>query len=233
MTPRLRVLLLPAFHSGLNPARIDAVLPRFDSTGWASVRSVIAQVHACLAGITQLGMYEAIPQDAFVDFWQNVWSWIKFLDEYESSLSGDDLLAPDATRYMGFLSLLRFLRYNETVGQLCDSDIDRWMVLGRAWRHFIEAENETAVPGLDDVAYFLGIWVQPNSWNSAAFEQLVRGAGGTRMDLGSLVVSHLKCLIPSPDSAVTQETIIHILSLICVIAGEKITGHNHDPDAPF
>ncbi|KAF7346703.1 MYND-type domain-containing protein [Mycena sanguinolenta] len=230
--PRHRPLLLPAFHSGLDPARIKKVLTLFDSLGCAaSVKSIIAQVEACLGAIGQLGMYNAIPHGAFVDVWENVWSWIQFLDEYQEVLFHDDVLSP-AIRYRGFLSLIRFLRSHDAVEAQIDSNLSRWGLLGRAWCHFIDAENEPDAAGLEDVTHFLGIWVRPNHWNSAALEELVRGAGGTREDLASLVVSHIRYFVPRPDCVVTQQTVVHILAIICIIGSEKITGHNN-PDRSF
>ena len=57
-------------------------------------------------------MCDVSPEDDFADLWKKLWPWIKFLDEYEESMAGDDFLFP-ATRYTGFLSFICLLRGNE------------------------------------------------------------------------------------------------------------------------
>ncbi|KAF7367963.1 hypothetical protein MSAN_00861500 [Mycena sanguinolenta] len=130
VAPEHLPFLLPAFCSPLDSTRIDVVLSRFDSSGWESVKPDIVQVHSCMGGIGHLSTYNAIPTGAFVDLWQILWPWIRFLDEYEESLSGDKCLS-SRSRYWRFLSLIRLMGRDEAAQELIDSTKGRWVVVGR------------------------------------------------------------------------------------------------------
>ncbi|KAJ6492064.1 hypothetical protein C8R45DRAFT_1212913 [Mycena sanguinolenta] len=173
IAPKYHPQLIPVFCAGLNPAHIPGILAQFDVMGWSSIRSEIVQGHLCIRGISELGILNAIVPGAFVDIWNHVWPWVEFLDEYEESLSDEDLL--DAkTRYSGFLSSMRSLNGSRAAEKMIDSTPDVYVVIGRAWRHFIDGEYEG---GLTNVSYFLGLWFKNTHWDSAAFDELILGAG--------------------------------------------------------
>ncbi|KAF7324314.1 MYND-type domain-containing protein [Mycena sanguinolenta] len=224
MAPKHRPLLIPVFCVGLKPANIPRILARFDSFGWTSIRSEIVQAHLCLRGIWELGNHKAIVTGAFVDLWKRIWPWVEFLDEYEETLSDEDFLDGE-TRYSGFLSLMRFLRGDKAAAHLIDSTPGLYVVVRSAWRHFIDAEDEA---GLADVSYFLGLLFK-NDWNAPTFDELIIGAGGTRSDLASIVVSHITHVLPDPDSPVTSQTIFHLVGIVYIVASESVTGYQ-DPE---
>ncbi|KAJ6586006.1 hypothetical protein B0H19DRAFT_1228164 [Mycena capillaripes] len=45
------------------------------------------------------------------------------------------------------------------------------------------------------------------------------------MVLASVVVSHINRALPSPDSAVTHQTIFHLVGIVYIVASETVTGH--------
>ncbi|KAJ6456742.1 hypothetical protein C8R45DRAFT_1034197 [Mycena sanguinolenta] len=168
--------------------------------------------------------HEVVPYDAFGDLWNRIWPWIQFVDEYDDYLSRDEYPAP-ALRYGIFLVLIRSLRCNAATKELIDSTLGRWVVLGRAWRHFIDAKNEA---GLNLVGYLLTLWHTQNLWKSADFEELVFGAGGTRTELASLALSDIRHFLPNADSPITLRTIDHICVLIR-LAGNYAGAKDPDP----
>ncbi|KAF7364410.1 hypothetical protein MSAN_01101800 [Mycena sanguinolenta] len=213
--------LLPAFHSALNTAHIPAILTRFNSLGLADIRTDVLQAHLCLGGMRKLAVSKVISADALPDLWRTAWQWIQFLDEYHDSFSGDSVDAD--TRYNTFLSLMRYLHGNDPQKPFFDSTTGVYVVVGRAWRHFIHGRDP--LRGLSDVSYFLGLWFKGSTWGSAALEELFVGSGGTRTDLASMVVSHIKRFLPNPDSVVTQETFFHFMGVLSMVAGKSVTGH--------
>ncbi|KAJ6481983.1 hypothetical protein C8R45DRAFT_1151310 [Mycena sanguinolenta] len=220
------LLLLPAFFAPLDPARISAILTRFDSSGWLSIRADVVQAHMCLGAICQLGASMVIPTDAFPDLWRRVWPWIEFLDEYHEPLSGDGLLdglMDGETQYTAFLSLMRFLHNNVPTGPMTDPPTGMYVVVGRAWRHLLHGED--TLRGMPEVSHFIGLRLNNTTWNSAAFEELVVGAGGTRTDLASMVVSHIKRFLPDGNAVVTEETYSHFMGILPIVASESFTGH--------
>ncbi|KAJ6474277.1 hypothetical protein C8R45DRAFT_1160546 [Mycena sanguinolenta] len=228
LVPSHLLSTLPAFYAGLDPARIDTVLSRIDASGWGGVKPVIVHAVCCLSGIDRIMTHAVVADAAFGDLWHRIWPWIQFVDEYDDYLSRDEYTAP-AARYRTFLALIRSLCSHAATKELMDSTLGRWVVLGRAWCHFIDAQHE---PGLNLVGYLLTVWHIENFWKSADFEELVFGAGGTRTNLASLVVSHIRHFLPNPDSPVTQMTISHIFTFIR-IAGNQGGGGPKDPDPEF
>ncbi|KAJ6507067.1 hypothetical protein C8R45DRAFT_971447 [Mycena sanguinolenta] len=232
LAPEHSLSLFPAFHLALDPALISVVLSRFDSSGWDSIRSDIVRVHRCLSGLLQLATRKAIPPGASVHLWEHIWPWMQFLDECEETLSGNDFrdasFSPQS-RYFRFLSIIRFLRDDEAAKVVIDSTEGRWVVIGRAWRHFIHADNDL---GLDPIAHFLGLWPRAPHLKPCAFKELILGAGGTWTHLASLVVSHIKRCLPYPDSSFTQRFVIPVLGVIHILAHEN-AGENEDPYPVF
>ncbi|KAJ6506810.1 hypothetical protein C8R45DRAFT_970620 [Mycena sanguinolenta] len=153
------------------------------------------------------GPYRQIPSTALVDLWERVGPWIVFLDEYRDHLPGSDTLPPD-TRYALFVSFLRFMRKNDKVDQLIDESLALCVVVGRAWHHLSSSEDEEK--GLHFVSDFLVRWFKRTSWNAAAFEGLVIGAG-SRRKLASLVVTRFNRCLPSADSPVTDDVVSLLL----------------------
>ncbi|KAJ6477502.1 hypothetical protein C8R45DRAFT_1101831 [Mycena sanguinolenta] len=218
-------LLLPAFYTSLDPARISSILARFDSSGWPHISSEISQAHLCLRAISIIARAHAIPDGSFADLWKHVWPWIEFLDEYEDSLSGHDF--GDATvRYMVSLVIIRLLHNDEGARPLIDTTPGVYVVVGRAWRHFLREEGDK-YGGLFDVSYLLSVWTQNKDWKSSAFKEIVTGSGGTQADLASIVVSHIKYVLPFPDSPVLPQTTIHFIGLVSIVYSKTITGHRH------
>ncbi|KAJ6484099.1 hypothetical protein C8R45DRAFT_1148388 [Mycena sanguinolenta] len=172
------------------------ILSQFDSSGWASIGSEIAQAHLCLRGICMLWTHDAIVPSAFVNLWKNAWPRVKFLDEYEEHMNNDPVQISGRMRYATFVHV----------------------VVGRAWCHLIDTENEE---GLADVAHFLGDWFRNDDnddWNSAAIDKLIIGTGRTRGDLASIIVSHFTRILPNPDSPVTRQTLAHLARNLFLVA---------------
>ncbi|KAF7342925.1 MYND-type domain-containing protein [Mycena sanguinolenta] len=221
VAPNYRPFLLPVIYTVLNPARIPMILSRFDSSGSASINSDILATRFCLGGLLRLRQSKAIPIGAFADLWTVVWPWIEFLDEYEESLGVD--MAPAMARYEVLVSLIRFLHDDESAMQLIDSTPGVHVVVARAWSYFVIHGPET---GMSNVSYFIArLWKNPTTWDSAAFDELIVGAGGTRMDLASVVVSHLKRVLPHPYSRVTRDTVFYLVPIAYLVI-------NHQ-DPPF
>ncbi|KAJ6467243.1 hypothetical protein C8R45DRAFT_1019527 [Mycena sanguinolenta] len=213
--------LLPVPYSVLNPARIPEILAQFDTSGWRSIRRYIFQAHTSIRSILVLFSSEAIPLGASVDLWEAVWPWIAFLNEYEQSLSsGKDSIGEESPNaYKRYLALIRYLEKDETARQLIYSTAGLYVVVGRAWPYLIHADAET----LYSVSHFLAQWFGPDQWNPAAYEDVIVGCGGSRMDLATLIVSQIQRMLPRPDSTVTENTVLHLIGVLCI-------GHEPDPE---
>ncbi|KAJ6451321.1 hypothetical protein C8R45DRAFT_91834 [Mycena sanguinolenta] len=83
-----------------------------------------------------------------------------------------------------------------------------YVVVGRAWRHFIHAEGQNR--GIMDLSHLIARWLKPPSL------ELI-GAGGTRMNLASIVVSHIKDAMPTADTLITKQTLISLLGTIALL----------------
>ncbi|KAF7350639.1 MYND-type domain-containing protein [Mycena sanguinolenta] len=203
-------LLLPVFYACLDPAPISKIPANFDLFGWDGIKPYILQAYSSLNGIENLGLWGFIPPSACVELWDRIWPWIQFLEEYHECLT-----IGGCPRYAGFMSLICYL--NGEASQLIHSTPGLYVVVGRAWRYAITESKEGA---LLDVSFLLQRWFQKTDWNPATFEELILGAGGTWMDLALVVVSHIKHVLPKPDSSVTNETGLHLVTILCIVAGD-------------
>jgi hypothetical protein len=138
------------------------------------------------------------------------------LDEYH------DHLPPLETRYALYLSLFSWFRASSEADELIDTSVGLCAVVGRAWRHLIDEEDEK---GLTLVSQFLGLWFRHKTWNSAAFENLVNGVGGTLEDLASLIVLHIRRVLPNSDSTVTPQTISHLTGVLYLVDSGILRQH--------
>ncbi|KAF7360825.1 Family S53 protease-like protein [Mycena sanguinolenta] len=216
--PRFFPYLLPVIYIGLSTPPVREILGRFDSSGWDSIKSDIACVHICIHGLLFLEEFQAIHPGAYVYLWERLWLWIKFLDEHEDALCGDSYLPPEI-RYVRFVSAIHFLHADEETKTMIDSSSGLYVVIGRAWHHFIRTKHEG---GMAYVSYFLGGW-HPNhtARNSAAFSELLAGSGGMRMVLASMVVSHLKHVLPTPDCPVTDENASSLYGVFRILSSHN------------
>ncbi|KAJ6458207.1 hypothetical protein C8R45DRAFT_1183650 [Mycena sanguinolenta] len=187
----------------------------------------LVQAYFRLTGLSDLASYNAIFPNARQDLWSIVWPWVEFLDQYSEALADADAneLLDGESRYAGSLQLIRFLHAIETVGKLIDSTAGFYVVIGRAWPHLVHAEDEA---GLADVSYCFKLWFSRPDWVSNSLPDLILGTGGTRTDLASLIVSHIKRVLSNPDSTVTEQTVLHLVGILCMVTNESITGHQ-DP----
>ncbi|KAJ7649491.1 hypothetical protein DFH06DRAFT_1135098 [Mycena polygramma] len=86
-----------------------------------------------------------------------------------------------------------------------DSTGGAYVVVGKAWSHFVHRYGEDA-RHLYDVCHFLSfshvLWGNDRAreQNPFPFKGLITGAGGTRTDFASLVVSHLDRVVGDPDT---------------------------------
>ncbi|KAF7324232.1 MYND-type domain-containing protein [Mycena sanguinolenta] len=215
----------PVFYAALDPTRIPLVLARFDSSGWTSIKRDIIHVHRSLCGVLHLARLQAIHRGAFVDLWNTVWPWVVFLDEYEESIALDDILRAEI-RYLRFMRLIRFLHDDEATNRIIASPSGLYVVVGRAWRHLVHAKSDG---GISDVSHFLR-FLFDNDWDAAAFDELIVGCGGTRLDLAALIVSHIQRLLPSAHSSVTSETICHLMGIRWIVNCAAVP---HEPDPVF
>ncbi|KAJ7649497.1 hypothetical protein DFH06DRAFT_1208370 [Mycena polygramma] len=203
--PEYRTLLLPPFYANLDPAEIPLILESLDATPiqTEAIRFRIVQVLGNLKIVSILGRLNSVSLDAFVDLWLRVWPWIEFLDEYQDHVPGIEHFSR-TQRYSIYVALLLLFRHQNEASALMDSTGGAYVVVGKAWSHFVHRYGEDA-RHLYDVCHFLsfshGLWGNDGAreQNPFPFKGLITGAGGTRTDFASLVVSHLDRVVGDPD----------------------------------
>ncbi|KAJ7601546.1 hypothetical protein DFH06DRAFT_1153910 [Mycena polygramma] len=211
--PEHSALLLPAFYATLGTAEIPLVLEQLDTTSMQieTIRVRIVQVLGNLKMMAILGGLKSISTAAFVDLWLRVWPWIEFLDEYQDHLPGIEHFS-QTERYSVYLALLLLFRREDETSVLMDSMAGPYAILGKAWSHFVHRYEEDAAH-LQDVCLFLSfsrvLWGDARGQDpTIPFEGLITGAGGTRTDFASLVVSHLIRIVTDPPFVGTAAIIL-------------------------
>ncbi|KAJ7917615.1 hypothetical protein B0H13DRAFT_1994406 [Mycena leptocephala] len=215
IAPEHLPFLLPAFYSSLDPVEIPTMLERVDLSAMhvESVRLRVTQALTGLRGIATLGVLRVIPSPALVDLWPNAWQWIEFLDAYRDNLPSADILSSAAT-YLVYVTIFRLFRGNEQASSLIDVAGGVCVVVGRAWSGFVHADDNK---GFDSVCDFLGRSFTILDHNK--LDEFVVGAGNTRTDFASLVVSHIERVVPHSDTVVTQATLFQLIGVLYLVEG--------------
>ncbi|KAJ7601548.1 hypothetical protein DFH06DRAFT_1262083 [Mycena polygramma] len=212
--PEYQAHLLPPFYANLDPAEIPLILERLDtaSVQVEAIRARIVQVLGNLKILSILGRLNSVSLDAFVDLWLRVWPWIEFLDEYQDHVPGIEHFSQMSEKtqltcneiFYIYVALLLLFRHQNEASALMDSTGGAYVVVGKAWSHFVHRYGEDA-RHLYDVCHFLSfshvLWGNDRAreQNPFPFKGLITGAGGTRTDFASLVVSHLDRVVGDPD----------------------------------
>lgn len=214
-------LLLPAFYSSLDPVEIPTILDRLDSP--RNVEPIGLRITRTLVGlraIAALSMVQGIPPAAFVDLWLRIWRWIEFLDTYRDHLPGADILS-DTPTYIMYLALFRLFQRDDEAFRLIETSAGVYAVVGRAWSLLFRAHDTAAEDGsFDEVCDFLALSSGLTQQDPAIFEDLVFGTGGTRTDIASLVVLHIRRVLPNPDSTVTEATLSQLSGIENILIRE-------------
>ncbi|KAK6974560.1 hypothetical protein R3P38DRAFT_3132859 [Favolaschia claudopus] len=228
--------LVPVFYATLNPSGIPRLLAQVNAqthvNNFASqsiLQLYVVQALFSLRGISFLALRDMIATEALPDLWDRVVPWMQFLDEYREHLTGVEKL-PQDVRYSLWLYLIRFFRKHEAIDKSIDSSFGLCVVVGRAWGHILAAKDKVEVieEGLRDISQLVGFWFRKKTWNAAAFDELLVGAGGSRTQLASLVIDHLQYIVPSPETDITQDKILKLVGVVSfVVASINIRGQ-HD-----
>jgi hypothetical protein len=138
--------------------------------------------------------------------------WIEFLDAYRDNLPSADILSSAAT-YLVYVTVFRIFRENEQASSLIDATSGVCVVVGRAWSGLVHADDKRF--GL--VCGFLGHSFRVLDHNK--LDEFVVGAGNTRTDFASLVVSHIERVVPHSDTIVTQATLFQLIGVLYLVEG--------------
>ncbi|KAK7035108.1 hypothetical protein R3P38DRAFT_2518783, partial [Favolaschia claudopus] len=209
--------LLPIFFSLLDPSQIFEILAQLDtadpSTAYSVLAPLISQVLACLRGIEVLGVKQAIVKPALPPLWARTLPWIQFFDEYYEHLL--DLGIEFEKLTLGVLyglltSLLRIFRDNEKLDQVIDASLNLLVLVGKGWRYLLE-DVEDSEEGLSNVSHFFACWfLRRKKWSTREFDNLIHGAGGTRMAVASLVLQHFNHLLSPPKPQKPNDMVVPV-----------------------
>ncbi|KAJ7603882.1 hypothetical protein DFH06DRAFT_1487964 [Mycena polygramma] len=198
--PDHRPFIVPVYYVYLNPIDIPMILQYLDASS-----------------PIQADITSAVSPAAFADLWLRVWPWIQFLDEYRHHFPYVEGLS-ERKRYSLYMTLFDFLCGQDSTGKQINAPVGSYVVVGRAWRYLVHAENPC---GFDLVCKFLIIGlISPGKWDPRLFEELLVGVGGTRRDLARIVVTHLERVIPG---VATDHNLSHFAAIIH-LAGDIMEG---------
>jgi hypothetical protein len=191
-----------------------------------TLRLRISQIDLSLLAIATMLSVGQIPSPAFLDLWPRIWQWIEFRDTYQDHLPTPLDFKSNVSRYATYMQIFRWFARIPQVGVLITTTPGVYTVVGRAWAHLIDQPGDE---GFDDCCKYLGHWFTSNTWAHTVFEELVSGAGGTRHHLASVILAHLKRVIPTPHYDMTEESVIRLMGPL-YITRQIMAG---DWDVPF
>ncbi|KAF8139477.1 hypothetical protein K438DRAFT_1785645 [Mycena galopus ATCC 62051] len=178
----------------LQPERKSSreLLQRFDSSGLGDI-----ELETC------------------ADVWALAWPWIEFLDEYKEAFVGDSF-HDQVGNHNVFVQLAHSLRAGSVSGPLINMNRGLYAVVGRAW-HCLLADTDPNHPL--DISFLLRLHFCVHNSSDPVFENLCIGTGGTYSELTSVVLGHIKCVLPTPRAPITQHMLRHLWAIAQLITG--------------
>ncbi|KAJ7174833.1 hypothetical protein C8R46DRAFT_1252933 [Mycena filopes] len=202
----LHSCVLPVFYATLDPSAIPMLLDTLDTPAFAedaeTLRLQIGQIDISLLAIATMASVEDIPLPALLELWPRIWHWVEFRDTYGDHLPTVDLpFTTPPSRYATYMKIFRWFGGTASVADAIKATPGVYTVVGRAWAYLIHEPDDK---GFEDCSNYLGQWFRSRDWPHEVFEELVFGAGG-RQRLASVLLAHLKRVVPTPDHDVDAD----------------------------
>lgn len=194
------VLFLPVFYAALGPPPADA-------------SSISARTFWALKGMNEVLWNSAIPCPFLADCWPRVWRWI--ILHHRAIAPTPDGLENDIIALN--LSILRRAAFLDELLDVLNPIVDQTpgvrVILTEMWVHFVHDKRLRDLQNpAEDMENLLCKFMQVTT--PANLETVVEGTGGTLLDLGLLVVTHLEAIISDNYVDVPLNTISFILRVV-------------------
>ncbi|KAJ6632100.1 hypothetical protein B0H10DRAFT_1976098 [Mycena sp. CBHHK59/15] len=208
-------LFLPLLYSTLDP--LDLPLPELNE----SFRVRLLQTFLALQGLWALVKCSLIPQEAFMDLWTWLWSWIQFINRHRDSIPHTNNFGAEHILYTTCLSTLLNLCMHAATIKVIDATPRVRVVVTRAWGILLKIDNNNIAS--DAVFSDLCTFILHNlkASDAANLEEMIDGAGGSLTDLVSLIVEHICCMVSGPHQIMTDNGVFCLLSVLQLLM-EKV-----------
>ncbi|KAJ6473303.1 hypothetical protein DFH09DRAFT_470245 [Mycena vulgaris] len=202
-------LLAPVFFANLDPSGISsqARLKASQSSDGSPIPRAILALKA-LATRNADGSGRVLTTDASPDVWPRVWKWIQLLDRYREDLVGVNPL-PDTESYAIYCAIILRLQDHRGTREAIYATTGVRDVIARAWTVFMDNPRNPAVDLVSVCRFLLEDTISPIN-----IDGLMMGSGCSITTLASLFAAHLTFVIPTPDSPVSNETLLLLRPVI-------------------
>ncbi|KAJ7038514.1 hypothetical protein C8F04DRAFT_1255794 [Mycena alexandri] len=201
------LLMLPVVYILLDPGRIptperlNASLEHPDTLADHTGNVIAIAMLAWDILIWDVLETTSIPPDAASDLWPRLWAWFQFMDMYRDHLSGMHPLSGGSEKEMlsDVVSFAwRFAEHRPTIDRITTTP-GLYAVATRTWSSLLEGTE------LREHELFAILTIITPSLGSDPdmLEQLAEGAGGSFVDLASLVTKHFHRVVGKGDIHVT------------------------------
>ncbi|KAJ7661991.1 hypothetical protein DFH06DRAFT_1397830 [Mycena polygramma] len=181
-----------------SPSELDTLL----TTGAA-----IPTVELALSAMTALVFFaraSLIPVDACPDVWPRFWKWAYFFDQYWGSLISVVPTFPhEELSRLNASCIVSHCNHPGTADNVCTTP-GVLRILAMAWKAVVDAPR-TQPERLMREVYNLTLVMPIENRNSAQFDEVVDGVGGTLQDLAATFVQHFSLAAASPNSEFTGQ----------------------------
>ncbi|KAJ7143987.1 hypothetical protein C8R44DRAFT_759219 [Mycena epipterygia] len=194
------VLFLPVFYAALGPPPADA-------------SSISARTFWALKCMNEVLWNSSIPCPFLTDCWPRLWQWIIW-HHRAIAPTPDGLENNIIALHLSILRRAAFLDEDlDVLNPIVDQTPDVRVILTEMWVHFVHDKRLRDIQNpAEDMDNLLFKFMQVTT--PANLEAVVEGAGGTVLDLGLLVVTHLGAIVFDDYVDLPLKTISFILRLV-------------------
>ncbi|KAJ7495426.1 hypothetical protein FB451DRAFT_1214087 [Mycena latifolia] len=213
-------LFLPVFYETLCALQIPTSedLEAYMLGTHPGVGPTIARALLALRGVAYLQMGGLVVDGACFAIWSVAWQWIEWFHGYwaDLPLAAVHNKISESTIYELFVTLLLALGNDPHTAEIIDGTRGVRVILSRAWVTIIESPDGGHKRPLRDISQFLRYKLKPA--RREHFDELLEGVGGTLFDLGSIIVKHIRCVVPAPDSPISEQTISFLAGIFILFS---------------
>ncbi|KAJ7183464.1 hypothetical protein C8R46DRAFT_1344292 [Mycena filopes] len=197
------VEFLPAFYGSLDTSPIPELIARLGSSSSSSADYQFFDdkvSRACLAlqSILALDTKAMVPTPAAPDLWPRIWPWVEFIDTYRDPLPKIQMLENQVVYYNAVLNIILLLRRHEATAAVIDATPGIRVILVRIWALYVQ---DPEIAGKNKFGNLCGyIHSSLKLHEDPNFAEAIEGAGGSRAELATIVLKHIKHVVAFPSA---------------------------------
>lgn len=200
---------LPAFYANLESVDIPSAA-RMKTAFPAGENNSISRAWTSLQSIYSL---PEVPVDAFAELWPSLWKWVRFFHTYRDYFAWmipgslpEEEMCTDLLQFVG-----GFHESESAIKIALDTPGFQYMIT-RAWFFRLRDDTSDFDLGYPEITHLLLRNMDARRLHTV--QELIDGAGGTLIDLASLVVGYIHGFLPARTDSVPFEVLYLLYDIV-------------------